>query len=286
MIRRIAIAAFMLIMAPAFAFAGTFSIAVSGSGGSVGPTPLSGYASAAKVFTATATTGYTLSSVTDNSVNVTTNSAYVTGSGPWTVTIPLSSSSQTFYVSFKQNVQVAPTLSAVLPSAITIPAATATALSGGNSTIANLQTGTQATFTFAGTGLTFSPASGQVTSPINITTNVTAAVAGTYTGTLTRSQRNWHSNEFSQRDHYRAGAGCNCLESLLELSQRLGRGYRLCNLRPCPAGNNAVPGVPQRHASIRRAVRHLPHHPDVWNCRNGGIGTDLQRNNLCRLPYG
>ena len=121
MIRRIAIAAFMLIMAPAFAFAGTFSIAVSGSGGSIGPTPLSGYASAAKVFTATATTGYTLSSVTDNSVNVTTNSSYVTGSGPWTVTIPLSSSSQTFYVSFKQNVQVAPTLSAVLPAAITVP---------------------------------------------------------------------------------------------------------------------------------------------------------------------
>ena len=67
---------------------------------------------------------------------VTTNHTYVNGSGPWTVTVPLSSSSQTFYVSFKQSVQVAPTLSAVLPAAITIPAATPTALSGGNSTIA------------------------------------------------------------------------------------------------------------------------------------------------------
>jgi hypothetical protein len=180
----------MLIMAPAFAFAGTYSIAVTGSGGSVGPAPLSGYASAAKTFTATATAGYTLSTVTLNGVAVTTNPTYVNGSGPWTVTVPLSSSSQTFYVSFKQNVQVAPTLSAVLPAAITIPAATPTALSGGNSTIVNLQTGTQATFTFSGSGLTFSPASALVTNPINITTNVTAATSGTYTGTLTLTAPN------------------------------------------------------------------------------------------------
>jgi hypothetical protein len=191
----------MLIMAPAFAFAGTFSIAVSGSGGSVGPTPLSGYASAAKVFTATATAGYTLSSVTDNSVNVTTNSSYVTGSGPWTITVPLSTTSQTFYVSFKQNVQVAPTLSAVLPSAITIPAATATALSGGNSTISNLNSGTQATFTFSGAGLTFAPASALVTNPINITTNVSAAAAGTYTGTLTLTAPNGTGTVTSNTAH-------------------------------------------------------------------------------------
>ncbi|MGA2151211.1 MAG: hypothetical protein ABSG48_03495, partial [Geobacteraceae bacterium] len=170
MINKITVVLLMLIMVPAFAFAGTYSIAVtSGSAsGSVGPAPLSGYATAAKSFTATAATGYTLSSVTDNSVNVTTNSSYVTGSGPWTITVPLSTTSQTFYVSFKQNVQVAPTLSAVLPSAITIPAATATALSGGNSTISNLNSGTQATFTFSGAGLTFAPASALVTNPINI----------------------------------------------------------------------------------------------------------------------
>ena len=184
MINKITVVLLMLIMVPAFAFAGTYSIAVSGSGGSVGPAPLSGYATAAKVFTATATAGYTLSSVTDNSVNVTTNSSYVTGSGPWTITVPLSSTSQTFYVSFKQNVQVAPTLTAVLPSGITIPVNTPTLLSGANSTIANLQTGTQATFTFSGAGLTFNPVAGQVTTPAGIATNVTAAASGTYTATL------------------------------------------------------------------------------------------------------
>ena len=192
MIRRIVITALMLIMVPAFAFAGSYSIAVtSGSTtGSVGPAPLSGYASAAKVFTATAATGYTLSTVTLNGSAVTTNHTYVNGSGPWTVTVPLSSASQTFYVSFTKSVQVTPTLSAVLPSAITIPASTATALSGGNSIISNLNSGTQATFTFSGSGLTFAPASGQVTSPINISTSVTAVAAGTYTGTLTLTAPN------------------------------------------------------------------------------------------------
>ena len=159
MINKITVVLLMLIMVPVFAFAGSYSIAVaSGSAsGSVGPAPLSGYATAAKSFTATAATGYTLSSVTDNSVNVTTNSSYVTGSGPWTITVPLSSTSQTFYVFFKQNVQVAPTLSAVLPAGITIPVNTPTLISGANSTISNLQTGTQATFTFSGAGLTFNP---------------------------------------------------------------------------------------------------------------------------------
>jgi hypothetical protein len=179
----------MLIMAPAFAFAGSYSIAVtSGSTtGSVGPAPLSGYASATKTFTAAPATNYALSTVTRNGVDVTANTTYVNGT---TITIPLSSASQTFYVGFAKAVQVTPTLSAVLPSAITIPAGTATALSGGNSIISNLNSGTQATFTFSGASLTFSTTSGNVTNPINITTNVTAAAAGTYTGTLTLTAPN------------------------------------------------------------------------------------------------
>ena len=183
----ILITALMLIMAPASAFAGSYSIAVtSGSAtGTVGPAPLSGYASTAKNFTATAAANYALSSVTRNGVNVTSNTTYVNGTGPWAVTIPLSNTSQTFYVNFKQVVQATPTLVAVLPAGITIPVNTPTLVSGANSTIANLQSGTQATFTFSGSGLAFIPASGQVTTPAGITTNVTAAAPGTYTATLT-----------------------------------------------------------------------------------------------------
>ena len=187
MVNKITVVLLMLIMVPAFAFAGSYSISVtSGSAsGSVGPPPLSGYATATKIFTATAAANYTLSSVTRNGVNVTNNTAYVNGTGPWTVTAPLSNTSQTFYVNFKQVVQLTPTLTAVLPSGITIPVNTPTLLSGANSTIANLQTGTQATFTFSGAGLAFSPASGQVTTPAGITTNVTATASGTFTATLT-----------------------------------------------------------------------------------------------------
>jgi len=189
MIKRIAFTALMLIMVPAFAIAGTFSIAVtSGSTtGSVGPAPLSGYATAAKNFTATAAATYVLSTVKRNGVDVTANTTYVNGT---TISIPLSTASQTFYVAFKKNVQVTPTLSAVLPGAITIPIGTPTALSGGNSTISNLNTGTQATYAFSGTGLTFSPVSAQVTDPTFITTNVTAAAAGTFTCTLTLTAPN------------------------------------------------------------------------------------------------
>jgi hypothetical protein len=67
-----------------------------------------------------------------------------------------------------------------------MPPATATLISGASSTISGLATGTSATFTFSGpAGVTFSPASGLVTNPINIATFVTAANAGTYTVTLT-----------------------------------------------------------------------------------------------------
>ena len=187
MVKKITVVLLMLIMVPAFALAGTYSIAVtSGSvSGSVGPAPLSGFTTAVKIFTATAATNYTLSSVTRNGVIVTSNTTYVNGTGPWTVTVPLSNTSQTFFVSFKTNVQVAPTLTAVLPANITIPVNTPTLVSGANSTIANLQAGTQATFTFSGAGLTFGPASGQVTTPANITTNISAVNAGTFTATLT-----------------------------------------------------------------------------------------------------
>jgi len=187
MVKKITVVLLMLIMVPAFALAGTYSIAVtSGSvSGSVGPAPLSGFTTAVKIFTATAATNYTLSSVTRNGVNVTSNTTYVNGTGPWTVTVPLSNTSQTFYVNFKQIVQATPTLTAILPSGITIPVNSPTLLSGANSTIANLQAGTQATFTFSGAGLTFGPASGQVTTPANITTNISAVNAGTFTATLT-----------------------------------------------------------------------------------------------------
>src|ERR1035441_724759 len=121
----------MCLMLPALVYAGSYSVAViSGSAtGTVGPASLSGYASTAKSFTATAATNYTLSSITRNGVDVTSNTTYVTGLGAWTVNVPLSTTSQTFYVNFKKNIQVAPTLIAVLPASIIISSATPTLIS-------------------------------------------------------------------------------------------------------------------------------------------------------------
>jgi len=186
-IRKITLNAVIGILFPLVAHAGSYSIAVtSGSvSGTVVPAPLSGYAATTKTFTATAAATYTLSNVTRNGSDITNKTAYVNGSGPWTVTVPLTSTSQTLYVSFKKIVQATPSLTALLPAGVTIPVNTPTPVSGAGSTIANLQAGTRATFTFSGSSLTFSPVTGQVTNPVNISTNVTAESSGTYTGTLT-----------------------------------------------------------------------------------------------------
>jgi hypothetical protein len=197
MYKKVALAVLLLVMVPAFAFAGSYSITVVGSNGTVTPGGAyanSGtFASGTRTFSIAATTpGYTIDHVqrtlpspsTDASV-LTPSAISYAGSGPWTLTITAQTAGQAFQVSFKKATTTPLVLLASAPASLGLLANTATTLSGATTTIQYLAAGTQVNFAWTGpAGMSFNPASGSVTTPAGITTQVTSSVSGTATLTL------------------------------------------------------------------------------------------------------
>ena len=153
---------------------------------------LSGYAAGSKIFylRGHSANGYTAAPVVTNNGVTQTVAVAFGNTSTWTYTAPAKSSTQNINVSFKAPVTAAlPVLNAVLPTApVTVPVGGTATLSGQTSTILYLPVTTPPTYataTWSGAGLIFSPASAQVNKPGQVTTQVSAATAGTYTATLT-----------------------------------------------------------------------------------------------------
>jgi hypothetical protein len=188
MIKKFILVALMLLLTPALACAGLIAayVASGGSTGSISP-PGSIYASSAKTLTLTADSGYTLNFITNNGVPV--PSSQISGSGPWTYVVPLSSSVQTIYVYFKLAPVIPPTqLVASAPANVSVVLNTPQVISGQTSTISYLQPGTMAKFKWTSNpaaGAVFSPISSSVTTPANVYTSFTATATGPFTATLT-----------------------------------------------------------------------------------------------------
>lgn len=188
MTKKIILVALMLLLMPALASAGLIIplVATGNSTGTISP-PGTVYATTAKTYTINATSGYTLNYVTNNGVTVPSNK--ISGSGPWTYVVPLSSSTQTVYVYFKLiPVQTPTILIASAPANVGVVLNTPQAISGQTSTISNLQPGTKAKFKWTSNpaaGAAFNPISSSVTSPAYILTSFTATTTGPFAATLT-----------------------------------------------------------------------------------------------------
>ena len=196
MLKKIILVSLILVLLPVMANAGTIAIyvataAVTGSI-STGPVPpnaylksYTGYVTSAKTFTITANSGYTLAYIKNNTVNVPSN--LISGTGPWTYTIPLSTSTQTVYVYFSAvQVTLPPVLVASAPANVNAVLNTPQSISGGTSTISNLQSDTKAKFKWTSSpAAVFNPISSSVTNPANIISSFTGSAVGTYNVTLT-----------------------------------------------------------------------------------------------------
>lgn len=189
----------VLLLAPAVVYAGLNIVSVVTGSASGAITPSGGaYSATAKTYKLRPN----LASGFDATPVVTNNGApgVVTNNGglnltfnrysTFSYTAPFKGTTQNVNISFsKSPASATPVLKAVLPTAaITVPVGTTGTLSGQTSTILYLPVTTpttNATATWSGTGLTFTPASAQVNRPGQVTTKVSAATAGAYTATLT-----------------------------------------------------------------------------------------------------
>lgn len=190
MAKKLGLTLVMLFLLQGIACAGLINIYVASGSVSGSISPKGGYAATAKMYTLTASTNYTIDHVTKNGVTVSSSEIIGTGPTTWTYTVPLSSGSQTVYVYFKTTSPAnPPVLIASAPVAVSAAVQQALLISGGTSTILYLQPGTKAKYKWSSTtaspAVTFSPISSSVTSPAFISTNFTAAAAGSYTATLT-----------------------------------------------------------------------------------------------------
>ncbi len=177
-------AAVMLLLTPALACAGLVyvNVATGSATGSATPSGSLGYKSTTVPVTITAKDGYTLDYVRNGA------KVAVSGTGPWSYTIPTSGSTQYVYVYFKKAATSYPTeLTAVMPAALSASQGVAFTLSGQQSTIKYLPPGTTAHFKFTSTNgtTTFSPAEGDVTSASGVVSIAMASGADTVTLVLT-----------------------------------------------------------------------------------------------------
>jgi hypothetical protein len=190
LLRKITLVALTMILMPAIASAGVIipNVATGNSTGAISP-PGTVFATTAKPYTLTAAANYTIDRITNNGLAVPSNN--ISGSGPWIYVVPLSSSTQTVYAYFK--LMPAPpstTLIASAPANVNAALNTPQIISGGTSTISNLQPGAKAKFKWAcnpAVGAIFNPISSSVTSPLAISTSFTANISGAYAATLTLS---------------------------------------------------------------------------------------------------
>jgi mono/diheme cytochrome c family protein len=223
MFKRIALTALMLIMVPAFAFAGSYSISKALGSGTIAPVSpatwtLSGFATQSRAFTLTPGTNYVLQKVTNALGTDVTATYVVTVANVSTLTIPVQGQALTLYVYFAPSAVSNPPVLVPVEANVSVIQNTAQLISAGLSTVQNLGNNNLVATWTGPAALTFSASpltlTGVNRTTYNLNTNVTASAAGTYTATLTLTAGSTTASTTFTITALGIGAGAsnNCLQ--------------------------------------------------------------------------